>query len=625
MPSGAAPRPVPETEPRVVRVVADVAAVRKPFDYRVPPELDGDVRVGTSVRVVLHNRRVAGWVVAEDGEPPPGVALRDILAVRGWGPPPSVVDLAAWAAWRWAGPWPRLLATASAPTLVRALPAAGRGARAPGENGAGLDGVTADALAGGTSVVRLAPATDPYPVVAAAAARLTGTRAADGAGRAGAADGGAGVLVLAPSQSWAARLAGRLRAHGFDVALLPEEWARARAGGRVVVGSRAGAWAPLPRLAAAVVLDAHDEAYVEERAPTWAAWRVVAERGRRDGAPVALVSPCPTLELLAAGRLVTAARAEERAGWPQVQVVDRRADDPRRGLYSEPLVQLVRWAAEDEGRRVLCVLNRTGRIRLLACATCGALARCARCGAAVESRPAEEGTAVLHCRQCSDERPVVCAACGATRLKALRVGVSRVREELEALAGTPVEEVTADSGPPAPARRVIVGTEAVLHRVGRADAVCFLDMDAELLAPRYGAGEQALALLARAGRVVSRAATGAPGRSAGTVLVQTRQPDHPALRAALLADPGVLAEAEAPVRQALGLPPARAMAAVSGPAADVYGVALRDAATPGVEVHGPVDGVWSLRAPDHRALCDLLAAVERPPGRLRVEVDPRRA
>ena len=49
----------------------------------------------------------------------------------------------------------------------------------------------------------------------------------------------------------------------------------------------AGAWSsgherrpsrPLPRLAAAVVLDAHDEVYHEERAPTWAAWAVVAER-----------------------------------------------------------------------------------------------------------------------------------------------------------------------------------------------------------------------------------------------------------------------------------------------------------------------------------------------------------
>ncbi|MGH7733378.1 MAG: hypothetical protein ACREOE_06670, partial [Gemmatimonadales bacterium] len=143
------------------------------------------------------------------------------------------------------------------------------------------------------------------------------------------------------------------------------------AGGCVAVGSRAAALAPLPALAAAVVLDAHDEVYHEERAPTWCAWQVVAERARRDGAPCVLVSPCPTLDVLAAGRLVVASRHDERAGWPVVEVVDRRGDDPRAGLYSERLVDLVRWAVDGDGRRVVCVLNRTGRVRLLACAACG--------------------------------------------------------------------------------------------------------------------------------------------------------------------------------------------------------------------------------------------------------------
>jgi len=86
--------------------------------------------------------------------------------------------------------------------------------------------------------------------------------------------------VLAPGHKGAAEVARRLRASGIATALLPGDWARARAGGCVVVGARAAAFAPLPRLAAAVVLDAHDEAYHEERAPTWAAWAVVAERAR---------------------------------------------------------------------------------------------------------------------------------------------------------------------------------------------------------------------------------------------------------------------------------------------------------------------------------------------------------
>ena len=232
----------------------------------------------------------------------------------------------------------------------------------------------------------------------------------------------------------------------------------------------------------------------------------------------------------------------------------------------------------------------------------------------------------------------MCVACGSLRLRALRVGTSRVREEIEALAGAPVGEVTAAGADgPAEAGRapeeapVVVGTEAVLHRLRRADAVAFLDFDAELLAPRLRAAEDALALLARAARVVGaargaeRGTDGPPGRAPGRLLVQTRLPDHPALAAAVTADPGLVAEAEGPVRAALGLPPVTALALVSGPAADAYGAALAAAAPAGVEVGGPADGVWSVRAPDHRTLADLLAAVERPGGRLRVEVDPVRA
>jgi primosomal protein N' (replication factor Y) len=622
---------------RVVRVAPDVAGLQREFDYVVPADSDAEVRVGTSVRVFLGRRRVSGWVVGEGIEAPPGVELRPIVSVRGWGPPASVVRVARWAAWRWAGPLALLLRTASAPTLVRTLPApgapggAGGEGGAPGGRGAGdgsaLSAATAalaqEALAGGTAVLRLAPGHDPYPVLEAAL------------GRAGALGRGEeGILVLAPARHHAEQLAARLRRRGVAVALLPEQWARARAGGVVAVGTRSAAFAPLPSLAAAVVLDAHDQAYHEERAPTWAAWEVVAERARRDGAPCVLVSPCPPLELLGAGRLVAGSRRHERGGWPSVEVVDRRGDDPRSGLYSARLVELVRWAAAGQGRRVVCVLNRTGRARLLACAACGELARCERCGAAAERAGAEDR--ILGCRRCGAERPELCTRCGSTRMRVVRVGVGRVREELEALSGTAVAEVTARAGAEldlaALARHaVVVGTEAVLHRQLGADAVAMLDFDAELLAPRLRAGEQALALLARAATVVGRPAPGrpAPGpssseRAPGRLLVQTRQPQHPALRSALSADPAILAASELAVRRELGLPPLTALAIVSGPAADAYGAALAASAPPGTEVRGPVSGVWSVLAPDHRTLADLLAGVARPAGRVRVEVDPVR-
>ena len=405
------------------------------------------------VRVSLHGRRVGGWVVAIDAVPPTGVELKPITKVTGWGPPPEVVDLARWAAWRWAGPVTTFLGAASPPAVVAGLPAAPRRAIPVPEP---LDARFREAFDQHTAVVRVPPADDQLGLALAAAAH-------------------GNALVVTPSLAAARMLAARLRRSGVPVALHPRDWAVAAAGA-TVVGARAAAWAPVGALAAVLVLDEHDEALQEERAPTWHARDVAIERARRAGVPCVVASPVPSMEALAWAPLSVPSRNDERAGWPVLEIVDGRSDDPTRPtLLSSALIRQLRSDA-----RVVCVLNALGRARLLACLTCGELARCERCRAAVEQR--EDAT--LHCRRCGADRPVVCLNCGASRMKLVRPGVSRIREELEAAAGAPVVAVTAaTAGQPLPEARIYIGTEAVLHQVPSADVVAFLDLDQELLAP----------------------------------------------------------------------------------------------------------------------------------------------
>jgi primosomal protein N' (replication factor Y) len=232
---------------------------------------------------------------------------------------------------------------------------------------------------------------------------------------------------------------------------------------------------------------------------------------------------------------------------------------------------------------------------------------------------------------------MVCAECGGTRMSVLRAGVSKVREELEALAGTTVYEVSGASTPrdaggtiPQDAR-VIVGTEAVLHRLDRSDAVLFLDFDSELMAPRLRAGEEALALIARAARLVSRSHRGSSAPPGAPLVVQTRMPEHPAIQSAVRADPSILEQSEREVRTGLRLPPFTALARISGASADAYVSSLQASAgagsllANGVEIHGPHEGEWRVVGQDHKPLCDFLGSVPRPGGRLRIEVDPVRA
>ena len=156
------------------------------------------------------------------------------------------------------------------------------------------------------------------------------------------------------------------------------------------------------------------------------------------------------------------------------------------------MATLIRDAvAKEPDRPVLAVLNRKGRARLLACGRCRSLLRCDACGTALVQleRPAQGELAVLRCLRCGSSVPAVCASCGPTRPRIVRPGVARVRDDLAALTGLEVAEIgRAGTGPDGglPDAPVLVGTEAVLHRVTSASLVVFLDFDRELLAPAIG-------------------------------------------------------------------------------------------------------------------------------------------
>lgn len=502
--------------------------------------------------------------------------------------------------------------------------------------------LAADAAGRPVAAVRWPPARDAGELV-------TGLLAASGS-----------TIVVVPDGRLG-RLAAALRTAGATVVPWLTEgrprdraraWDRTRRGACVVLGGRSAVLAPVPDLSVVVVIDDGSEALKEERSPTWHARDLAAERARRRGARLTLVSPAPPLE--APGPVLVPSRSAERAGWPITEVIDRRREPPGLGLFSPRAVAALRDALTLSGRgperipyrdgtqpaqgrgavaptgaaRAVCVLNRKGRARLLACAACGDIARCERCEAAVaETDSTAEGFALLACARCGATRPRVCVRCGSTKLKVLRSGVTRVREDLAALLpGVGVAMVDAATGD-LPAEPVLIGTEAVLHRVephpvGSTATVVFLDFDAELLAPRFRAGEQALWLLVRAARLVG------PRSAGGRLLVQTRLPRHEVLEAAIRADPGLLVEIEGPRRKLLDLPPYAALARLTGdaPALSAAARSLRSAGG-GVGVSGSDDAAVLVRAASSERLADALAAAlaaGRPAGRLRAEVDPLR-
>jgi primosomal protein N' (replication factor Y) (superfamily II helicase) len=589
-----------------VSVLPDVSGIDKTFDYRVPPELAASVCKGTIVRIRLAGRTLRGWVVDDDVDPPAGVEVRDLVEVSSIGPPGDIVDLARWATWRYAGRLRPFLLAASPPRRVRSLPLPAVTQWARKElNNPGFSRPSPTDFDPGrpVSVVRLAPAASRLDLVEQVASEAS--------------TGGGNTLVVLPTRSDASRLVSLLRRSGRRAAHFPDDWAAAAAGGTVVVGARSAAFAPLPRLGAIVVLDAHAETLTETRAPTWNAAVVAAARAAVAGVPCWLVSPCPSLELLAAGELFTPPGQVERQGWAPLQVVDRRDDDPRAGLYSEVVVGAARHAlAAEGGRPVVFVINRTGSARHVRCSACGALARCENCGAALSKGVGRGSDDQLACPRGCGSQPPVCDECGSTRLKLLSLGTKRAATDLAHLLNTPVAEVTAERTPAdLAAHRAIAGTEAVFTRVAAAALVVFLDFDLDLASPRLRAEEHALSLLAGASRLVGGR------RRAGRVIVQTRLPDHEVLAAAVAGDPALVSEPERRRRERLRLPPVWAVALLSGTEAGELAVLLETAHD--LEV-AEVDSGFLVRAPSEQLLCDALAATSERGYDTRIEVDPLR-
>ena len=586
---------------RVIRVLVDEPAIDKTFDYLLPDALAGavGVRLGTMVRVPLHGRRVGAWVVGLNVEP--AVPKDDLLAVTrvsSAGPPRELLSLAKWAAWRWWGRPATFLAIASpkrAVSVVGTGPAVGLIGLPPSAVGPALSEALRDVLAvSAPSCVRLAPATDPFPLLIEAA-RAAGDR---------------GLLVLTPQVATAHDLVRRFRRLGVAVAFAPDDWDRAAIPGTVVVGARTAAWAPMTDFGAAVVLDEHDEAYQDERAPTWNARDVVVERSRRVGAPCLLVSSVPSPHALAhaEGRVAADDRRGERAGWPVIALLDRSNEEPGR----VPIVAPALTAVLRSDSRVVCLLNRSGRAKLLDCRSCGALSECERCGSAMQQRTE---ALELVCGRCESTAPVACRSCGGGRLRHLRPGTARLRDDLEALAQRPVLEVVSGSSSTDDAG-VLVGTETVLHTAGRADVVVALDIDGELLAPRMRSADAVVALVIRCARLVG---------TNGRVVLVTRQPEHPVLRALSLADAAGLSTLLVASLASLGYAPPMAVARVSGVGAHAVAEALESAsADGGLTRLGPSEGPFVVRAASTSAMADAFADVARPPGRVRVEVDPVR-
>jgi len=579
-----------------VSVLVDVPAIAHALDYLPPVGSSAPLAPGTIVRVPLHGRSVNGWVLG------PGTGttatLQRIKKIKGFGPPPQVLELAEFASWRFAGAKVKFLRAASPDRNTPSLLTPPKRTKLQGD----APWLSLPKWSSATPhVVTLGATEDPFPLIGEVLSEVLASS------REGS------VIIATPTVGYAERLAARLQRGGVSaVGPGSDQWVKARSGWPVVVGARSVTFAPVEHLAAVVVLDAHEGALQEEQSPTWSAVTLLQERARRDGAPCWLITPLATPMLAASTAVTAAVGSRGPLSWPSVEVVDLNTTDRRHRLLTEPFIDAAKaaLATSNDPGTVVCLFHRTGRAKLLACKSCEALVVCHSCGGGMEEHHGE-----LRCTSCRTLRPMLCSGCGGMALKIVRPGVSRLAEELRALFQTAVDEVTAATSDQPITAKLVIGTEAVLHRVRRSALVAVLDLDQYLLSPRLRSEEATLEMLIRSGRLV-----GSRTEGRGTLLIQTRQPDHEVITALCAGEISELMAVLGDRRKRLSQPPFAAYARLKGADLASYGEAV--AAQSPVAFVDLGDDRGLLVGSTTEVLCDALRFVPKDRRSVTIAVDP---
>lgn len=388
------------------------------------------------------------------------------------------------------------------------------------------------------------------------------------------------ALVLVPEIALALPLVDRLRADlDARVALVhsglgdgerADEWRRIRAGDvDIVVGTRLAVLAPLADVGLVIVDEEHDPAYKSDRTPRLQA-RDTAERlAELAGAAFVLGSATPAVDSMGRAldgridRIVLPTRPVGTA--PDILVVDLRAElaAGNRGLLSDALDGALAALDTGAGEQAILVLNRRGTASVVLCRDCGHVQACPDC-----ERPLvyHQAGGTLRCHHCGRATPLAtrCPACVSPRIRYLGGGTERVEREVRVAhptlrvlrldrdiaerRGAAARVIDAFSAGEAD---VLVGTSLVAKGldVPAVTLVGFVSSDVALNLPDERAAERTFQLLSQA---VGRAGRGdRPGRA----ILQTYQPDHPAIRAVAESDADAFYRSELDLRRRFGSPP----------------------------------------------------------------------
>jgi len=459
--------------------------------------------------------------------------------------------------------------------------------------------------------------------------------------------GGGQALVLVPEIGLTPQLLRRFRQRlGLEPAVIHsglsagarlEAWAAARSGrAALVIGTRSALFTPLPAAGIIILDEEHDASFKQQDGFRYSARDVAVKRAANLGIPVVLGSATPSLESLSNAmdgkyRWHRLRERATRATLPSWRVLDLRQQSTFHGLAPTALEAIEETLERAE--QVMVFLNRRGYAPVLMCQSCGWCGSCERCDVHLTWH---RSAGRLCCHHCGSQRraPALCPECKADALMGAGEGTQQLEESLgKRFPGTPVLRFDRDKT----SRKgvmdqqldevrkgescLLVGTQMLAkgHHFPAVTLVVIVNIDQALYSSDFRAlermGQMILQVAGRAGRM----------EKAGTVVLQTLHPEHPALELLLTRGYEAYARWLLDERVLAGLPPAGYQALLRADAHDRSLVEqfLEDAAAlfpPGeAQIYGPMPAIME-RVSGRSRMYLMLQAGDR--GSLHGQIDP---
>jgi primosomal protein N' (replication factor Y) len=345
---------------------------------------------------------------------------------------------------------------------------------------------------------------------------------------------------------------------------------------KVTVGARSALFLPYPNLGLIVVDEAHETSFKQEDGVQYHARDVAVMRAKLEQVPAILASATPAIESrqMAEIGVYKEVRLPRRYGGavlPDIRTVNLLEDPPLRGRWLAPSLVRELEANLEAREQSLLFLNRRGYAPLTLCRHCGHRFQCPNCTSwMVEHRLLSR----LACHHCGHVMPPprACPECGEEdSLVACGPGVERIADEVQQLFGNACAAIVTSDTIWSPAKAaefvgrmeageidIVIGTQLVTkgYHFPNLTLVGVIDADLGLSGGDLRAAERSFQQIMQ---VSGRAGRGAkPGR----VLVQTREPDAPVIRALVSGDAEGFYRAETEARREAAMPPFGRLAAI---------------------------------------------------------------